>query len=268
MNTQILIYIPPRKDWSWNRAYYHIVIDFLGCLYNLNNYTLTHSTLLFDKAWLLPHKKMFAKQWADIIAPDIHSIIYRSVAPFYKNHSNFIEIASKTSILDEGTPTEKKENVIKFLQNKVSQILSSNIKQDKLLLIKRNLTRVSPNFDALLSLCSEYCIKHNLELDIFDDSQDLGSVVSQLSRFASAKIVIGQHGAGFLNLLACQKNTIFIECKGIFRKKNNGTILNKEDPVVFENLAKILNIKHKKSLNDRANNINIEDCARYLDLVH
>ena len=70
-------------------------------------------------------------------------------------------------------------------------------------------------------------------------------VEEQLLSFASAKIVLGSHGAGFVNILACEKGTLFIECK--YQDRNHGGSIQ-EEPRCFEQLASVIGLNYKKSL--------------------
>ena len=65
----------------------------------------------------------------------------------------------------------------------------------------------------------------------------LESLSSQLKKFNSAKIVIGCHGAGFTNLVACSAETIFIEFNTI-------DLGNNRTEGMYKRISNSLNIKY------------------------
>jgi len=250
-------YSPTRTHWS--KAYYHIVIDYLGALYKFIDTDLTNYNLVFHPCW---RSKKFAEQWTNIVVPELkNSVVYHKRL---KNLEESIVIDSKISIDSDKMPHKHKENIVLFLRKKVNDyLIGIETKQNKMLLIKRTKIRCTNNFDELLILCKKYCDKLNLELDVFDDSENLGSVGEQLQRYRSSKIVIGQHGAGFINLLACLRNVHFIEFKSICR----GPRGNKQDPVCFEVMANILGISHQCIQNNENQDIDLNQVNKYLEEV-
>ena len=203
------------------KGYYHIVIDYLGALYKFIDMDLTNYNLVFHPDW---SSNKFAEQWANIVVPELkNSIVYHDRL---KNLEESIVIDYQGSIDNPYLPHKLKEYIVLFLRKKVNDyLIGTGTKQNKMLLIKRTKSRRSNNFDELLILCKKYCDKLNLELDVFDDSENLGSVKEQLLRFRTSKIVIGQHGAGFINLLACPRNTHFIEIKSSVKQGRRSSVL-------------------------------------------
>ena len=62
------------------------------------------------------------------------------------------------------------------------------------------------------------------------------SIIDQIGIFNSAKIIIGNHGAGFTNLIFCKKNTRVIE----FRDVNTAKL--------FKKISKDLGLNYKSIL--------------------
>ena len=65
------------------------------------------------------------------------------------------------------------------------------------------------------------------------------SFIEQIGIFNSAKIIVGNHGAGFTNLIFCKKNTKVIE----FKDKNTAKI--------FYKISKDLGLNYKSILGNR-----------------
>lgn len=66
------------------------------------------------------------------------------------------------------------------------------------------------NFHLVQELVETFARKHGFHFVLHDDAS-LPSLKSQLQRFANASIVIGPHGAGFLQLIATSKKTCVVE---------------------------------------------------------
>ena len=90
--------------------------------------------------------------------------------------------------------------------------LSETGRQTCIILIKRNFLRVLKNFSEVQKEVSKFAELTNLELYIHDD-KNLPPFEEQLKIFHKARYVIGSHGAGAVNLLAChgEQKTTFVE---------------------------------------------------------
>lgn len=84
------------------------------------------------------------------------------------------------------------------------------IHPNDIVLIKRTKYRVMQNFHLVQELVETFARKHGFHFVLHDDAS-LPSLKSQLQRFANASIVIGPHGAGFLQLIATSKKTCVVE---------------------------------------------------------
>ena len=209
--------------------YYHFVIEYALDLLGKN---IPEGRLQQSKILLDGEKINYKKQWLQVLFPKL-------------TDNNFITMEPGRSIYCKKlTPAGRFMGLPKHLgymrkmclhANKtiIDNLSLTDIHQDTMLLIKRSGSRTLYNWDTLHNICVEYCDEHNLQLDVFDDSSDLGSVESQLKRFNKAKIVIGSHGAGFVNVLACTNTSSLIELK------------NFNSPMMYKRLAKILNINYQ-----------------------
>ena len=79
------------------------------------------------------------------------------------------------------------------------------------------------------------------------------SFIEQIGIFNSAKIIVGNHGAGFTNLIFCKKNTKVVE----FRDKNTAKIFNKISKDLGLNYKSILGIRIGKDKQNQNNNLEI-----------
>ena len=95
-----------------------------------------------------------------------------------------------------------------WLKNRLN-IEKSN-EQDTVIIIKRCFSRKLRNFDELLNNIKKIPKLKKYQLYLHDDS-NLPSLKEQMEMFNRAKIIIGPHGAGGINLIACKENTYFIE---------------------------------------------------------
>ena len=214
---------------------YHYVIDYLSSFLHLTEKDFSQYKVLVEK------KNNYTTQWLKIIRPDI--LECNIIETKYTIAENLISITN-------GHPGAQTEDRINFLRSRVMKTINSENKRDLLVLSKRNYSRLILNWDELRDLCELFCEKFNLKLYIHDDKgmgrgENHPSVEEQLSAFASAKIVLGSHGAGFVNILACKQGTLFIECK--YQDRNHGGLIQ-EDPRCFEQLASAIGLNYKKSL--------------------
>ena len=83
-----------------------------------------------------------------------------------------------------------------------------------------------------LKLCKNYCKTNNLRFYLHDDLF-LPTLKEQLEIFNKAKIIMGPHGGGGVNLIAAKEKTYFIE------------FLNEQDiNICYTQLAHHLNINY------------------------
>ena len=188
---------------------YHFPTDYIWNFYvqNILEEKINQSKILVMDSKI----NGFVKQWIKIIYPKIQddNIIFlqngstiscKHLLPVGKTMGNMSRI-----------DLYSKEEIASVRNRIINNLNLSETKQDSLLLLKRNLCRLLQNWDDVDDICKKYCKENNLKLIYHDDSKDLGSIDAQLKKFNSAKIVIGCHGAGFTNLIACKKDTILIE---------------------------------------------------------
>ena len=82
------------------------------------------------------------------------------------------------------------------------------------------------------------------------------SFIEQIGIFNSAKIIVGNHGAGFTNLIFCKKNTKVVE----FKDKNTAKIFNKISKDLGLNYKSILGNRIGKDKKNQNNNLEIPLC--------
>jgi hypothetical protein len=207
----------------------HYVANYLGSFKSLEDYDLS------DYKVFLHDNSVFKCDWLRIIRPDIsyNQIISPEVGFMYAKRL----IALKAIVIPWG-----------FLHSRVIDFLPKNLPQDVMVLVKRNNNRIMENWNGLKKICEKYCKEFNLKLYIHDDS-NMPNVENQLKAFNSAKIVIGSHGAGFINLLGCQSNTFLIECKYMDRKLSRfyPKVVHGEEGDWFFRLSRHLNIHYQKT---------------------
>lgn len=79
------------------------------------------------------------------------------------------------------------------------------------------------------------------------------SFIEQMSIFNSAKIIVGNHGAGFTNLIFCKKKTKIIE----FIDKNTSKVIKKISNDMNLNYKSIIGKRINKDLKNQNNNLKI-----------
>ena len=79
------------------------------------------------------------------------------------------------------------------------------------------------------------------------------SFIEQIGIFNSAKIIVGNHGAGFTNLIFCKKNTKVVE----FKDKNTAKVFNKISKDLGLNYKSILGNRIGKDKKNQNNNLEI-----------
>lgn len=193
---------------------------------------ITSSQMKECKVLLKRGKRNFKKQWLKVLYPTLtdENFLFLKI-----NDTVFCSYLYLTSTwlgppFGRGNTTQKKFSLIREVI--IKNLNLSNTIQDTMLLIKRTKTRTLKNYNEVYDICEKYCAEKSLKLVVFDDSKELGNVASQLKKFNSAKVVVGSHGAGFTNLIACKDGIKFIE------------FCTKINPNCFEIIAKALNIEY------------------------
>ena len=97
---------------------------------------------------------------------------------------------------------------VNWLKDRLNIKKTSN--QDTIIIIKRCYSRKIKNFDELHNYFIKFSQLKKYKLYIHDDS-NLPSLKQQIEKFNRAKLIIGPHGAGAINLIACKEKTYFIE---------------------------------------------------------
>lgn len=176
----------------WGDGVWHFPLE---CLVALKNITDLNDTYLH-----ITKKTNLCLQWIDCIGLNI-------------DNKKIIDgdIFADTLIIPEmgGCGNVKLDLLLWLKKNTLKQIDLSN-SQNKLILIKRNYSRTVKNHDDIMKICKQFCLDNNLIFYLHDDT-NLPTLKQQLSIFNTAKIIIGPHGAGAINLLTCKRNTHFIE---------------------------------------------------------
>jgi hypothetical protein len=236
-------------------GYYQFPIEYISQLYHIKDYDISNFKIVLIKhprnKWQMMWIKLFYPNMSDniVILNPGESLFFYYCIPTGRSFGRQLY-----PMMIQLELRWMNQQIIKNLN------LVDNIK-NKMVLIKRNYSRTLKNWNELKKICEKYCKKFDLELDVFDDSADLGSVNEQLIRFNSAKIIIGSHGAGFTNLIGCGESTYFIEIKQSDRVHLSGI---GEDPPTFGKLAEILKIHYQSvsSLNQIANLEQVESSLK------
>ena len=241
-----------------DHAYYHFVLEYALGLFKKRPTTeqLQESKiLLFDKRY------DFKKQWLKILFPSL-------------TDNNFIRFEIGNEIYCKklipcgrfmGLPIQMRscETVCIEANEQIRRNLSlSKTKPKTMLLIKRTHSRGIDCWHEIHQICLDYCSKHGLKLDVFDDSVDLGTVETQLRRFNTAKIIIGGHGAAYINLLACSHLTTLIE----FRGDRPEFKFSKQDPPMYKKLCRYLGMKYH-DIHVENNLVSIPEVKNCLDNI-
>ena len=249
--------------------YYHFPVDFLWWLpQEIEIGAMTDEDWATCKLLLPPKSKRtdFQVQWVKALYPQIPEENYIYMVPGIP--VNCLKLVLPGRTLGKITYINKlaRGNIQHIRHRILHNLQLQNQKPTTMLLIKRNFTRTLVNWSAVHEMCTHFCDKHNLTLEIFDDI-DTGTVTEQLEKFHKSRIIIGCHGAGNTNIIACQKNTILIEFRLKDRSlKVDGTPYN--DPVMFRNLADNLEMEYyylNKSI-DRG--VSIDSLKNLLDILH
>lgn len=131
-----------------------------------------------------------------------------------------------------GNPNKEQ---VDWLRDRILESLDndSTPPRDHVVLIKRNGVREVKNFLELENSVRNFCEKSCLTLFVHDDSCMI-SVSEQLRYFKRAAVVVGPHGAGNTNIIACSPGTIFVEFLESNRNVN----------ICYARLASILGLKY------------------------
>lgn len=102
-----------------------------------------------------------------------------------------------------------KSNIMQLSNLLISKIKKkSNRLNSKLLLLRRSRGRRYSSFEKIYKLVKELFV--NKQILVYDDRNKY-KYIDILLMFYESSIVIGVHGAGFSNAIACRKNTIILE---------------------------------------------------------
>lgn len=145
-------------------------------------------------------KTSFVVAWLGLIGVQEHQIVTGT-------------IFAKTLLIPElgkcGNPSPKQ---ITWLQERIKMNLPAPKEDKYVLIVKRTKSRKQKNWNDILKVAKQF-YQHVV---VHDDS-NLPSVEQQLQNFQNAHTVIAPHGAGLINILACQPHTQVIE----FMDQNN-----------------------------------------------
>jgi len=232
---------------------YHYVIEYLGELVNLGNIDLADFKILISSRCY-----MFKLEWLYTTFPNLNEDQIILVDGGKELYCKNLLVVGRFLGLTQ--PLHKSHEKIESMNKLILKNMNfSNNLQNKMLLIKRNHKRILKNWDGVYEVCNNFCKNKNIELDIFDDSENLGSVKEQLRRFNSAKVIVGCHGAGFTNILGCNSNTEFIE----FSLQDRGKSKMK-DVRCYEWIANFLDINYYKILKYEKTGIDLNNLTNLL----
>lgn len=254
-NEKIAFVLGPNKKWS--EMYYHIVMDFVGHLYKFKN--ASHSTFFLSNK---DNFFNFTKEWIEI-STELNNFTFDKLNWSKIRNSGYNSLfkvyCSKTVGHYKNIHSDE---IIHGLAKNVIKKIKTNSTKSKFLLMKRTKRRPVGNFSELYATCLSYCKSKNLDIEVFDDSVNLGSVWDQLYKFEESKIIVGPHGAGFTNIIGCDKNTTIIELKSLCRTTPP---LNKKDGSMYEEMSKRIGLKYHKLYNDQQNFVNVHKLKTILE---
>ncbi len=119
-----------------------------------------------------------------------------------------------------------------WLKETINHAITPQNENNLFILIKRNKKRIVKNHDIIEKICKNYCEKNNFVFYLHDDLF-LPPLKTQLEIFNKAKIIIGPHGGGGVNLISTKEKTYFIE------------FLNEQDiNLCYARLAHLLNVNY------------------------
>jgi len=198
----------------WTYGIWHFPMEALVGLRLIDN---------FDNTYLhIAEKNNFCLQWLNLYNSNI-------------TNDNILDgtVFTKELWLPElgkcGTPYFEQ---IVWLKETIHKTITPQNENNLLILIKRNKKRCVSNHSIIEDICKNYCKKTNLVFYLHDDLF-LPPVKKQLEIFNKAKIIIGPHGGGGINLLTTKEKTYFIE------------FLNENDiNICYARLAYLLNVNY------------------------
>jgi len=119
-----------------------------------------------------------------------------------------------------------------WLKETIYHSITQQKENNVFILIKRNKKRIVKNHEIIEKICKNYCEKNHLVFYLHDDLF-LPPLKKQLEIFNKAKIIIGPHGGGGVNLISTKEKTYFIE------------FLNEQDiNLCYARLAHLLNVNY------------------------
>ena len=188
-------------------TFYNFVLDWLPQLRHIPKHIFEQSS---NYRILLRDGSPYFVQWLKIVIPELNRFNVSTEKIVGCDH-----LYSVKSSWTQGVPTANDFEGIYFLRDRINNL--ERIKRVKrrnlLVLMKRNSgDRSVSNHDELEQLCREYAEKNKLVVSIHDD-ENLPGVIEQLKYFSRAVCIVGPHGAGLTNILACKPYTYVIEAK-------------------------------------------------------
>lgn len=195
----------------WSYGIWHFPMEALVGLQAMDTW-IDKNTIIHISA-----KTNFTLSWLKLIGKDLRFIITGNV---------FAKQLIVPEIGQCGSPSFQQ---VKWLRDSIH--ITSSSKQNKVVLIKRTKKRKMIKFDDILHLTSDIAKQNGLQIVIHDDSK-LPALNIQLKLFREAKIVIGPHGAGLINLISSEPGTCVIE------------FLSTDPNICYMRLSYILGLKY------------------------
>jgi hypothetical protein len=183
MSTHILF---SEESFKYQYNYYHLLLDCLRPLYHyigIHNFKEQDITVYFKNSLHDFTKEKLAE-------------LGFKINPLGKLPENSVEISG----YNYGNWT--------YFIKKFTQVPTLLINKQKILVIKRNKCRILINNSELLdALEQNFKDKYIIETVIFDNK----TIKEQIDMMCDCKILIGPHGAGFMNMLFLNENANVIE---------------------------------------------------------
>lgn len=134
--------------------------------------------------------------WLNLIGIEENNVISQNI------------FANKLIVPEMGGCGNPSSYQIKWLQETLS--LNTSSERNIIVLIKRTKRRKMKEFDEIQAFVNDFAVQNELQMIIHDDAH-LPSLALQLNLFSKAKIILGPHGAGFVNLIAAQPGSCVVE---------------------------------------------------------
>lgn len=234
-------------------AYYHFPVEYVSHLYDLRDCNLAEYKIVLLKS----KRNDWQRMWIEMFLPECIDnivILNKEDSVYFDYCISLGRFYSKPRDVPKNVALNKELNWMASIIRK--KFNSNRCTYSKLLLIKRNNKRCLSNWDEVFLICKKYCTEVGLELDIFDDSKDLGSVKEQLKRFYTANIVIGSHGAGFANIIGCREKTYFCEFVG------------SGDLKCYRYIAKKLDLNYTFMSVNESGYVDVKSIKKYLESIN